>query len=1179
MLSSSSTSFICLFVILLVVLNTHSSTHHVHAFKNDAPSTTNTKSILLRKQQRYLQQEEEDTTSVTLSGFIYSDLNSNGIHDPNEPGIPSITVQIRTCQDERQGATSTNSQGEFSVTKSAGCYYAKVDVLNYLFSSLDVNPISGKTNDVNLVDGESYSWTLGIIPEEGTIEEDEEEEVSGDNTNNGGSSEVITTPFEQVTTPSPITSSPTTQAPTPSPTLNPITSSPTTQSPTVSPTISTAPSECIKTNVNEENIMSSAPIVRASYGMIFSVSTPPQPEDDLPWDEDSEEGDMLPNNKNETIQIKSISLRTLSSIMSISTATNYQVYYRYGDYVNEETNLDTRGDLEGWILVANASSIGERVAVNTTYDEVTGQDMTLYEIIQEPLIPDSSFVSSVTPSDINKYEDTSDSSTKLSDNGMEVINYKGDTVKTYLYQIPTSNFSPISIPKYNGKISFYITLNRALLQYGEVEDDEEWDTIDVENLNYDSNSMNNDMNVRIHVGEGVTSYPWTTVPALYTPRRFLGKVWYEQTKDVPCSMHESAPSESPSVYQLPPLPGQADDINGGGVVGEAIDTRFVVSIFLQQDINEARKMGINAVNEFKKTMLEFLNEEYILSDCIWGIDLDVVYQLLSRLDGVGRRQRWLRSGRQYRQDDDLLKRTLQSKDDITILQVEMLVKGVAFDDEGVCPLGATPASPTSNGNNWKETMANIGIDTITTNSEDLGERLKEAHPYFASIFAVAADPTLISRSDDEAAAAAAAADNEDGGFPLIPIIGAVVGVVVVLLLAGFFVYRRRKQQKQIQEGNEEGGIPKDLLISMGKESEIEVGTKNSTLDPLSKLSPTHAVQPQLDEIVAMRGLPRRRSEPALITLLDSQPGLRRTRSLGCMRDVWINLNKPAFYGDKELAGGLMVQLIDGTLYPVDDSDILLFEREKAIVAEDPDAPYVPCAGNIEHNFIDENEYEYVEKVTENDLTLGDFFPEEKVKEEAEKAAAKAAEEEAERAKSEKLKVNPLVMQQVEMLEAKWKQLKDEYGSDDDSNSDEENLDDFDVNARIEQLMNHIEELEDERKNKLAELKKQEEEEEELARKRMVRGGQGINYNEDLNQGLTLRKKKKKKEKKKKKKKTKTVTEDLELDDFSSDEESSEEEDEENNEDFDIKWMRLKVPLAAQNPEAMRRLVEQGRAME
>ena len=46
---------------------------------------------------------------------------------------------------------------------------------------------------------------------------------------------------------------------------------------------------------------------------------------------------------------------------------------------------------------------------------------------------------------------------------------------------------------------------------------------------------------------------------------------------------------------------------------------------------------------------------------------------------------------------------------------------------------------------------------------------------------------------------------------------------------------------------------------------------------------------------------------------------------------------------------------------------------------------------------------------------------------------------------------------------------------------------------------------------------------------------------------------------------------------SSEEESIEEEDDDD--EFDIKWMRLKVPLAAQNPEAMRRLVEQGRQLQ
>ena len=53
---------------------------------------------------------------------------------------------------------------------------------------------------------------------------------------------------------------------------------------------------------------------------------------------------------------------------------------------------------------------------------------------------------------------------------------------------------------------------------------------------------------------------------------------------------------------------------------------------------------------------------------------------------------------------------------------------------------------------------------------------------------------------------------------------------------------------------------------------------------------------------------------------------------------------------------------------------------------------------------------------------------------------------------------------------------------------------------------------------------------------------------------------------------------LEEEDYS---ESSEEEsikEEYETDEFDINWMRLKVPLAAQNPEAMRRLVEQGREL-
>ena len=682
-------------------------------------------------------------------------------------------------------------------------------------------------------------------------------------------------------------------------------------------------------------------------------------------------------------------------------------------------------------------------------------------------------------------------------------------------------------------------------------------------------------------------------------------------------MHESAPSESPSVFELPPLPGLTtntggsninnDEGGGGGAVGQAISTKFTISIFLQQSISNARSMGKNVLEVFKPTMLDYLNQVYIMEHCIWGIDLDVDYQLLSRLDGVrlrrlefegqqkrGLRGRGLRGTTRIVAQQDI--RELQTQD-ITILQVEMLVKGVAYDDNNnECPSQSTPATFTTNGNNWEETFANIGIDYISSNSDLLGERLKGAHVYFEDTFAVAADDELVPRIDDTDGSAAsfgtATEEEDEDAFPLWPVVGAVIAAVLVLsLVCCFWFYRRSKRQKYQEEGGgrggkatknneddeEEGGIPKGISIVISNDMNGSTSSPPiESQDLIAKAWPKVQPVPQLEEIVETRGLPRRRSEPAMATTVLSSElqKLRRSRSVGCMREVWINLNQKSYYGDKELVGALMVQLIDGTLYPVDDSDILLFEREKGLKGDDPNAPYVPCAGTIEHNFIDDAEVGRVEAPPEeNVIPLSEFFPEEAAKEEALKAA-KLAKEEEEKAKSRPVKVNPLVMQQVEMLEAKWKQLKEEYGSDNDSD-DENNLDDFDVNDRIEQLMNHIEDLEKERKDKLDQLKRQEEEEEELARKRMVRGGTGINYNQDLKKDFVLRKNKKKKEKKKKTKKEKTIMEEEDYSE-SSEEESIEEEDEDD--EFDIKWMRLKVPLAAQNPEAMRRLVEQGREL-
>jgi len=309
----------------------------------------------------------------------------------------------------------------------------------------------------------------------------------------------------------------------------------------------------------------------------------------------------------------------------------------------------------------------------------------------------------------------------------------------------------------------------------------------------------------------------------------------------------------------------------------------------------------------------------------------------------------------------------------------------------------------------------------------------------------------------------------------------------------------------------------------------------------------------------MRGLPRRRSDPNMVTVITHPKELKRTRSLSCLREVWINLNKPSSKNNPDLAGGYLDQLLDGTLYPVDDHDILYWERERYLTEKDPQAPYVPHGGSIEHNFIDEVEAIRIELPKSNggsalaSVLSDDIFSDSG--EEMVIAATMAVP-----------KMNPLVMQQVEMLEAKWKQLREEYNDDGEYDSGENDIEGFDVNERIEQLMGRLEKLELDRKLRLSSLKRQEEEEDELARKRMVRAGTGINYEEELSRDFVIRKKRKKIKSRK----------DQDLDDL-SEETSSEEEDEDG--EFDVKWMRLKVPLAAQDVGAMRSLVNKGKDMD
>ena len=127
------------------------------------------------------------------------------------------------------------------------------------------------------------------------------------------------------------------------------------------------------------------------------------------------------------------------------------------------------------------------------------------------------------------------------------------------------------------------------------------------------------------MGKGILSNPWSNVPHVYNAWRFLGKVWYKMVTFGPYGMHVGAPSMSSSKFALLLLPR---------TTGEVVETIFVVSMFLQQDIRDARLMNLGVIDAFGPAVMNFLNKEWVTRHCIWGVELDVKFQKLSLLEGV-----------------------------------------------------------------------------------------------------------------------------------------------------------------------------------------------------------------------------------------------------------------------------------------------------------------------------------------------------------------------------------------------------------------------------------------------------------------------------------------------------------------------------------------------------------------
>ncbi|KAL9179177.1 hypothetical protein ACHAXT_008467 [Thalassiosira profunda] len=138
------------------------------------------------------------------------------------------------------------------------------------------------------------------------------------------------------------------------------------------------------------------------------------------------------------------------------------------------------------------------------------------------------------------------------DGGMEVITSEGETTQTYFYKIPEEMFTKLQLPKSNGKLSLFVTLDRVGMQSGYAKD-EEFNTVDVAKHDYidqtpSVDGLNGNINLQTRVGESSIFYPWLEEEFFYVTRRFLGKVWYEA--EIPCE-YTATPTGEPTGSNVP----------------------------------------------------------------------------------------------------------------------------------------------------------------------------------------------------------------------------------------------------------------------------------------------------------------------------------------------------------------------------------------------------------------------------------------------------------------------------------------------------------------------------------------------------------------------------------------------------------------------------------------------------
>lgn len=118
-----------------------------------------------------------------------------------------------------------------------------------------------------------------------------------------------------------------------------------------------------------------------------------------------------------------------------------------------------------------------------------------------------------------------------------------DLVVDDYFQIPWENFDPTFIEPYGGVRSFYLTLDSGALVYQDLERKQNLGGTQQDD-DFKSNKVDDNHPPILLYGEGVVGYPFHSTPFLYSPKQFIGKVFYEY--ECPSQAPSLAPSLDPS---------------------------------------------------------------------------------------------------------------------------------------------------------------------------------------------------------------------------------------------------------------------------------------------------------------------------------------------------------------------------------------------------------------------------------------------------------------------------------------------------------------------------------------------------------------------------------------------------------------------------------------------------------